>query len=314
MDAINLEEALDEMHAGVLSVLPPDLLNLSDIHACRTGIAGLFEAMPAPEMPKNVTVTEVAGSPDVRVKLYRPDDLAAGAPALYWIHGGGMVLLSADSDDFPCATRAAANNCLVASVDYRLAPENPHPALINDCFAGLSWLGSNAADLGIDPDRIMIGGASAGGGLAAGTALKARDEGGPNLTAQLLVFPMLDHRNETPSSHAIHDTRVWNRAANVAAWEAYLGGGAPDAYASPTTADDLSGLPPAFINVGTFDMFLDEDIALCTSPDPSWCPMRSPGLCGSLPRFEWLRGGLTNLTALERGSGVFHRRALSGTP
>jgi acetyl esterase/lipase len=176
-----------------------------------------------------------------------------------------MVLLSADNDDADCAARASAHNCLVASVDYRLAPETPAPGLVNDCYAGLKWLAANARDLGIDAGRIMIGGASAGGGLAAGTALMARDSGGPHLTAQLLVFPMLDHRNETPSSHAILDLRVWNRSANLAAWKAYLGGRAPSAYSSPSIADDLSGLPPAYINVGTFDMFLDEDIAYATA-------------------------------------------------
>jgi acetyl esterase/lipase len=119
--------------------------------------------------------------------------------------------------------------------------------------------------LGIDAGRIMIGGQSAGAGLAAGTAIRARDAGGPALVAQLLVYPMLDHRNETPSSHAIQDLRVWNRSANLLAWEAYLGGGAPTSTSSPATCTDLSGLPPAYINVGTFDMFLDEDIAYATA-------------------------------------------------
>ena len=176
-----------------------------------------------------------------------------------------MVLLSADNDDAECAARASAHNCLVASVDYRLAPETPAPGPVNDCFAGLKWLAANAGALGIDAGRIMIGGASAGGGLAAGTALLARDSNGPSLSAQLLVFPMLDHRNETPSSYAIQDLRVWNRSANLAAWTAYLGGGAPTPYSSPSIAVDLSGLPPAFIIVGTFDMFLDEDIAYASA-------------------------------------------------
>ena len=107
----------------------------------------------------------------------------------------------------------------------------------------------------------MVGGASAGGGLAAGTALKARDMQGPALCAQLLVYPMLDHRNATPSSHAIQDTRVWNRLSNEQAWEMYLGGRPPDIYASPSTATDLSALPPAYVSVGSRDMFLDEDVS-----------------------------------------------------
>lgn len=269
-DVINLDEALDEGHAAVLSMLPPDLLDLSDIEAGRARIEAVLGAMPAPEMPGGVTVSEVHvpgfdGDPDVRVKMYTPDDLPAGAPALVWIHGGGMVLLSADGDDFQCAMNALNHGCLVASVDYRLAPETPAPGLVHDCYAAFRYVAENAAGLGVDADRIVIGGASAGGGLAAGTALFARDQGGSQPSAQLLVFPMLDHRNETPSSQAIQDTRVWNRAANITAWGAYLGGQPATIYSSPSICDDLSGLPPAYINVGTFDMFMDEDIAYATA-------------------------------------------------
>ena len=135
---------------------------------------------------------------------------------------------------------------------------------MHDCYAGLSWLAGNADDLGVDTDRIAVGGGSAGGGLAAGLALMARDRGGPSICFQLLVYPMLDHRNDQPSTRRITDPRVWNSDANRAAWDAYLGAAdrsAVSPYASPAVAGDLSGLPPAYINVGQFDMFLDEDIA-----------------------------------------------------
>ncbi len=265
---INLEEALDEMHAAVLAMLPPTLLmlpptllDLTDLAACRAQIDMVLGAAPVPPMPENVTISEVHvpgidGDPDVRVKMYTPNDLPAGSPALVWMHGGGMVLLAADGGDFQCASRAAKHSCLVASVDYRLAPETAAPGLVNDCYAAFRH---------VDAGRIVIGGASAGGGLAAGTALLARDQGGPQPSAQLLVFPMLDHSNTTESSHAIVDTRVWNRSANLLAWQHYLGGQAPTIYSSPSTCDDLSGLPPAHINVGTFDMFHDEDIAYATA-------------------------------------------------
>lgn len=265
-DAIDLEAALDEQHAALVAMLPADLMDLSDIDAARARLDGLFEMLPALPLPPDVVVTEafapsLDGAPDVRVKVYTPQDLAPDAGALLWIHGGGMVLLSADRDDFLCATRAAEHRCVVVSVDYRLAPETPAPGPVDDCFAALVWLVAQGADLGVDADKIVIGGASAGAGLAAGTALRARDSGGPTLLAQLLIYPMLDHRNETPSSHAIQDLRVWNRTTNIFAWEAYLGGGEPTSYSSPSIAADLSGLPPAYIVVGTFDMFLDEDVA-----------------------------------------------------
>lgn len=264
-EPIDLDAALDEQHAAVLSMLPPDLMDLSDIGAARARLDGLLAMMPAPPLPENVQITEafaasLDGAPDVRLKIYTPDGVEPDAGAIFWMHGGGMVLLDADRDDFLCATRAAAQGCVIVSVDYRLAPETPAPGLIDDCYAGLVWLGANTAELGVSPDRIMIGGASAGAGLAAGTALRARDEGGPAPVGQLLEYPMLDHRNGTHSSHAIQDARVWNRAGNIDAWAAYLGGGEPTAYSSPAIADDLSGLPPAYICVGTFDMFLDEDV------------------------------------------------------
>jgi len=171
-DAIDLDAAVDEMHGAVLAALPTDLLDLSDIPMARRRFADVLGAMPAPELPDTLAVSEAfaegwEGDPNVRLKLYRPEGLPASAPTLYWIHGGGMVLSDADSDDLTCALRARAQNCLVVSVDYRLAPETPAPGPVNDCYAGLRWVAANADQLGIDRDRIMIGGASAGGGLAA---------------------------------------------------------------------------------------------------------------------------------------------------
>lgn len=271
MEPIDIASRLDADHRAVLDMLPADLLDLSDMLRARAGIEAMTASMPAPELPDDVDIAEAVVSglgdgPDVRVKLYRPRTTpATGGAALLWIHGGGMVLGSADADDLRCATLALATESLVVSVDYRLAPEHPVPAPIDDCHAALSWLASSADDLGVAPDRIAIGGASAGGGLAAGTALRARDEGGPALCFQFLVYPMLDDRNTTASSHMITDARVWNRNANIAAWNAYLSGtaGSEDVspHAAPARASDLSGLPPAYIPVGTLDMFLDEDVA-----------------------------------------------------
>ena len=266
---IDLATRLDADHLAVLNALPADLLDLSDIERTRAGLDALFQAMPAPELPADVTIEDVTvpghdGDPDVMVRLYRPDGLAAGAPAFYWIHGGGMVLGSVAMNDLDCAQRASEFGCLVASVEYRLAPEHPFPAPMHDCYAGLSWLAGSAAELGIDADRISIGGGSAGGGLAAGLAIMARDSGGPSIRFQFLEYPMLDHRNDQPSTQVITDPRVWNRDANAAGWAAYLGDAdrsSVSPWASPAVAEDLSNLPPAYINVGQFDMFLDEDIA-----------------------------------------------------
>jgi acetyl esterase/lipase len=259
--------AADDLHRMVLDMLPPDLFDLDDIDAARARLDGLLSAMPAPELPDglSVDVETIAGlddDPDLEVRVYRPAGVGQDAPALLWIHGGGLVLLDAASDEANCAQRAVNIGCVVVSVDYRLAPEAPFPAAVRDCYAALSWLADNTAELGVDPARIAIGGASAGGGLAAGLALMARDRGGPDICFQLLVFPMLDHRNVTHSSQVITDGRVWNRAANVAAWGYYLDGAVEvSPYASPAIATDVAGLPPAYIPVGDLDLFCDEDVA-----------------------------------------------------
>ncbi len=268
IEPLHLEDHLDDDHRAVLAALPTDLLDLSDIGMARSRLAGLFDMMPAPELPASIDISEVEaaaidGEPSVRLKLYQPSDRDVSAPALLWIHGGGMVLGDADQDDASCAAMADDLGAVVASVDYRLAPEHPYPGPLNDCYTGLCWLADSAADLGVDPRRIGIGGASAGGGLAAGLALRARDSGGPRICYQHLVYPMLDDRNKTPSSEAITDSRVWNRSANRTGWDAYLGPLRDDEipiYAAPGRAVDLSGLPPTYLPVGSLDLFLDENL------------------------------------------------------
>jgi acetyl esterase/lipase len=145
-------------------------------------------------------------------------------------------------------------------LEYRLAPEHPFPAGLEDCFAALDDLAKNSADLGVDPRRIGVGGASAGAGLAAATALLARDRGGPQLCMQYLGIPELDDRLETPSMRAYTDTPVWHRPNAVLSWQYYLAGQAPTPYAAPARAEDLSGLPPTYVDVCEFDSLRDEGI------------------------------------------------------
>lgn len=210
------------------------------------------------------------GDPDVRVRLYQRVDRASRSAAMLWIHGGGMCFGSIDGDDFMCRSWARRLGCVIASVEYRLAPEHPYPAAVDDCYAALCWLGGNLDQLDIDQARIVIGGASAGGGLAAGTALLARDRGEVTPCFQFLVFPMIDDRGVTPSSQEIDFPKVWNAGANGHGWSAYLAGraGDPDipVYAAPAraTVEQLRGLPPAYIDVGELDPFRDEDIAYAT--------------------------------------------------
>lgn len=196
-------------------------------------------------------------SDGIDIRLHRPPVNNGPGPALLWIHGGGYVIGTAQQDDRMCRKLAQELGITVAANDYRLAPENPYPASLDDCYAALLWLSRLPA---VDPSRIVIGGASAGGGLAAALAFMVRDRGEISPVAQLLVYPMLDDR----SAHHTHldeiEYRLWGRRSNEFGWSAYLGDADP-AVAVPARRTDLAGLPPAWIGVGTLDLFHDEDVA-----------------------------------------------------
>ena len=162
-----------------------------------------------------------------------------------------MILGDIEEEDAVASAVCAHVDAVVVSVEYRLAPEHPYPAPVEDCYAGLVWMARSAAELRFDPDRLAVYGGSAGGGLTIATSMLARDRGGPAIRFQMPIYPMIDDRNETPSSHEITDIGLWDRAGNIEAWEWYLGDGQPDQYAAPTRAADLAGLPPTFIDVGT---------------------------------------------------------------
>ena len=186
-------------------------------------------------------------------------------PAIYYIHGGGMLFGSrfgGIENTFDWIKRL---DVIVISVEYRLAPEYPDPAPVEDCYAGLKWVGQNTSELGINPEKIMVAGHSAGGGLAAGTALLVRDRGGPKICAQCLIYPMIDDRMITASSQQYMEEGIWNGEDNIAAWDWLLNGkrGAKDVsiYAAPARATDLSGLPTAWIDVGAAELFRDENVA-----------------------------------------------------
>jgi acetyl esterase/lipase len=189
------------------------------------------------------------------VRLHQPADITQPAPALLWIHGGGYVLGTAKQDDGLCRRYTRALGITVASVEYRLAPEHPYPAALEDCYSALTWLTGLPA---VNPARVAIGGASAGGGLAAALALLARNRGQVKPVLQLLAYPMLDDRSAASPKNRHY--RLWSPNSNRFGWAAYLGDVDPQ-VAVPARRDDLSGLPPAWIGVGTHDLFHDEDRA-----------------------------------------------------
>ncbi|WP_418301917.1 alpha/beta hydrolase [Lysinibacillus fusiformis] len=207
---------------------------------------------------------------EMLVKIYEPVKRSHDKlPAMLWIHGGGFVMGHPDMDDLLCERFVQTANCVVVSVDYRLAPEHPYPAAIEDCYAGLVWMTAEAPLLGIDVKRVAIAGASGGGGLTAALALMARDKGGPSIIFQMPLYPMLDNRNTTPSSYEITENHAtWNRTNNITAWNMYLGEKKNDnelsPYAVPSRADNLVGLPPMYTCVGQLDLFRDETINYVT--------------------------------------------------
>ncbi|CAN5744717.1 alpha/beta hydrolase [soil metagenome] len=217
----------------------------------------LVRALQKLQRPAAPGVEVLTTSDGINIRLHRPADPTATGPALLWIHGGGYVIGTAQQDDALCKRFAARLGMTVAAVDYRLAPEHPHPAALQDCHHALTWLAGLPA---VDPARVAIGGASAGGGLAAALAFEARDRGLVSPAVQLLVYPMLDDRSSERAELDGVEYRLWDKAANRWGWSSYLGGADPD-VAVPARRTDLAGLAPAWIGVGSNDLFHDEDLA-----------------------------------------------------
>lgn len=242
----------------------PDLASLSD--QTLPGLRAAMAGTPLADAPAGLEISRVSipardGAPDVSALLYRPAGSTGLNPALLYLHGGGYVSGSAQRDDPAVRDLALATGMVILSVDYRLAPETPFPGPVEDAYDALRWLHEQSGALGIDPGRIAVRGNSAGGGLAAGLALLARDRGQYSIAFLQLVYPMLD---DTTEAHATGGRHVWTPASNAYGWNAYLGSTARDAdngYAVPARAGDLSGLPPTWIGCGGLDLFIDENLA-----------------------------------------------------
>jgi acetyl esterase len=260
---------IDPELAAFVEAMP--VFDLNDPVAARAGFEAMVVAM-ARDLPQADTldvddrmIPGWDGDPEVKVRVYRPKAAAVAVPGIVMIHGGGFIVGSVDTEHIGAVLTAADLGAVIVSVDYRLAPEHPYPAAVHDCFAALRYLHAEADALAVDTSRVAVMGASAGGGLAAATALLARDEGGPALCFQMLHIPELDDRLETPSMQAFVDTPIWNRPLAEQSWRAYLGdlSGSSDvpSYAAPARATDLRGLPPAYVSTAENDPLRDEGIA-----------------------------------------------------
>ncbi|MFG3258518.1 alpha/beta hydrolase [Streptomyces sp. NPDC048172] len=252
-----------ELEAFIPLLPEPDL---SDPVAYRKFYAERAAVMPEPdtagmEIEDRTVSADVAADVDVPIRIYRPHaSHHHPGGALIWLHGGGWIVGDLDTERHAAARLVNGTDAVVISVDYRLAPENRFPAALDDSYAVLEWTAAHAAELGVDPARIAVGGHSAGGALAAAVTLRARDEQGPPIAFQVLNEAILDDRSETWSARNFTDT-PWNtRAVRAASWAHYLGSGPATPYAAPARADDLSGLPPAYLATAEFDPNRDEGI------------------------------------------------------
>jgi acetyl esterase/lipase len=237
-----------------------------------------LSALQQRKTPDGVEVLTLSSG--VGVRLHRPVGVDQPGPALLWLHGGGYIIGTAQQDDALCRRFTRELGITVAAVDYRLAPEHPYPAPLEDCYAALTWLARLPA---VDPARVAIGGASAGGGLAAALALLAHDRGEVTPALQLLAYPMLDDRSGSGPDNPKY--RLWSPKSNRFGWKAYLGTADPK-VAVPARRDDLGGLPPAWIGVGTNDLFHDEDIDYAERLTAAGVPCRVEVVNGAFHGFD----------------------------
>jgi acetyl esterase/lipase len=230
----------------------------------------LTRLQPGPHIPEGIDLEQVYvqsqdGKQAIRLRVYKSKHVTALAPALVWIHGGGFIIGSPEQDDAYAFELARELGIVIVSIDYRLAPQHPFPTPLDDCYTALQWVHTHTQQMGVDPSRIAVGGASAGGGLAANLVQLAQDRGEIPLVLQLLVFPMLDDKTALRTNLPHAELMIWNQKSNRFGWESYLhqacGSNPVPHYAVAFEREDLTGFPPAWIGVGTLDLFHDEDVA-----------------------------------------------------
>lgn len=292
--------------------------DLSDVESTRALVEEFFEQMAAQgfERPTDDRIEEIErtipgpeGAPDVPIRIYMPRDRRHAGPGFVNFHGGGFVLGDLETEHPRCLAMAAKGGAVSVGVDYRLAPEHPFPAAPRDCYAALKWIADNAEELKVDPDRIVIGGGSAGGNLTAAVALMARDQGGPAVAFQMLIYPAVDDRCETASMKAGTDLYVWTYQNTLDCWDHYIGEDRTDVspYAAPARAEDLSGLPPAYVMTCEQDPLRDEGILYAMRMMEAGVPVELHHYPGTVHGFDLLTPSDVSTRALSESVEAFCR-------
>ncbi|MGN8552276.1 UNVERIFIED_CONTAM: alpha/beta hydrolase [Microbacterium sp. SLM126] len=274
----------------------------AQVSAPRWLVRAAVRVMPVPKSDAVRVSTARAGS--VRLRIYTPQRSRSGAGML-WIHGGGLLFGDARQDEALCLSTAERRGAIIVSANYRFAPEHPFPAAHDDVRAAWTWLLDHSADLGVDADRIAVGGESAGGGLAAGLVQRIHDDGGTQPCAQWLFAPMLDDRTAADREHDGVDHLIWNNTSNREGWAGYLGtdpgADAVPAYAAPGRREDLSGLPPAFLTWTDIELFAEEDRAYADALRRAGVPVTTDVVAGAVHGFEnWAKDTPVAKALIER--------------
>jgi acetyl esterase/lipase len=263
-------DLVDPELRDALALWPFLALTADSLTQRRADLLKALEGVPAPDLPDvaaaEIRVPSAFGSKSIRVLTYRPTNAHRPLPTILHIHGGGFVMGAPEMKDVENRLLASELRCAIYSVDYRLAPEAPHPAPLEDIYSVFAWLHAHADEIGLDPARIGIKGESGGGGFAAAAALYARDHSGPKFAFQHLIYPMIDDRTAVRKDlHPHVGEFIWTQENNYFGWQSLLGrepgsaGTSP--YAAASRAEDMSGLPPTYISVGGLDLFLEENLA-----------------------------------------------------
>jgi acetyl esterase/lipase len=318
MSTVDLvDPALRELAMG-FPIFDPAQGSVADF---RTFMTDAHRQMFAPltEEPSEIHVAN-NGAPDVRLLLFRPANRSGPLPAILFMHGGGFISGSPDMMKTPCRALADEHGAMVVSVAYRLAPEACFPGPLEDCYAGLDWLFRNASSVGVDADRIIVMGPSAGGGLAAALALLTRDRGEHRLAGQILIYPMLDARTGTPDAPTSNPTTgefVWSAVSNAFGWSSMRRDADIDddrlGHFSPSLAADLAGLPPTFIGLGSLDLFLEENVDYAMRLSRAGVPIDLHIYSGGVHGFDLAPSGITECfaTELKRAVSTFLVRSTS---